>query len=101
MEYMRQVPTKIENPDDIKQIGNLLGELANTRTYLTGIYTRLRADARIAKRDKEHKQDAEDLAIRRDIVEAAVESVKDQYDACSRMLTAYKMRADELRALGG
>lgn len=82
-------------------IGNLLGELMNTRTYLTGIYTRLKAEARLAKRDKEHKETAEDLAIRRDIVEAAMENVKDQYDACSRMLTAYKMRIDEMRTLGG
>lgn len=100
MEYMRQVPTKIDTPDDLGKIANLLGELTNIRTYLTGIHTRLKADARIAKRDKDHKEEAEDMAIRRDIVEAAMENVKGQYDACSRMLTAHKMQIDEMRALG-
>lgn len=98
--YMQQVPTRIESPDDLNQIGNLLGELTNIRTYLTGIHTRLQAEARIMKRDKEHKKEAEDMAIRRDIVAAAMENVKDQYEACSRMLTAHKMQVDELRMLG-
>lgn len=100
MEYMRQVPTTIDTPDDLGKIANLLGELTNIRTYLTGIHTRLQSDARIAKRNKENKQYAEDMAIRRDIVAAAIESVKNQYDACSRMLTAHKMQVDELRMLG-
>lgn len=101
MEYMRQVPTKIDSPEDLNNIATLLGELTNIRTYLTGIHTRLRVDARIAKRDKDNKTAAEDLAIRRDVVEAAIDSVKSQYDACSRMLTAHKMQMDELRSLGG
>lgn len=100
LEYMRQVPTEISSPEDLDRIGNLLGELMNIRTYLTGIHTRLQADARIAKRDKEHKKEAEDIAIRRDIVAAAVENVKGQYDACSRMLTAHKMQIEEMRMLG-
>ena len=29
-----------------------------------------------------------------------MESVKNQYDACSRMLTARKMQIDELRMMG-
>jgi len=96
LEYMRQVPTKINSPDDLDKMGNLLGELTNAKTYLTGIYTQLQAEARITKRDKE----AEDMAIRRDAVGAVMDSVKSQYDACSRMLTAYKMQVDELRMLG-
>lgn len=100
LEYMRQVPTKINSPDDLDKMGNLLGELTNAKTYLTGIYTQLQAEARITKRDKEHKKEAEDMAIRRDAVGAVMDSVKSQYDACSRMLTAYKMQVDELRMLG-
>lgn len=100
LEYMRQVPTSIDSPEDLSNIANLLGELTNLRTYLTGIHTRLRTEARISKRNKENKVYAEDMAIRRDIVEAAIDSVKAQYDACSRMLTAYKMQIDELRMLG-
>ena len=96
LEYMRQVPTKINSPDDLDKMGNLLGELTNAKTYLTGIYTQLQAEARITKREKE----AEDMAIRRDAVGAVMDSVKSQYDACSRMLTAYKMQVDELRMLG-
>lgn len=100
MEYMRQVPTSIDSPEDLNNIAVLLGELTNLRTYLTGIHTRLRAEARMIKRDKTRKEEAEDMAIRRDIVEAAIDSVKAQYDACSRMLTAHKMQTDELRMLG-
>lgn len=99
LEYMRQVPTRIESPEDLQSIGQLLGELANARTYLTGIYSQLQTEARIAKRDKEHKLEAEDMAIRRDAVGAVMDSVKAQYDACSRMLTAHKMQIDELRML--
>ena len=99
LEYMRQVPTRIESPEDLNSIGILLGELANARTYLSGIYSQLQAEARIAKRDKEHKREAEDMAIRRDAVETVMDSVKAQYDACSRMLTAHKMQIDELRML--
>ena len=32
LEYMRQVPTRIDSPDDLNNIGNLLGELANAKT---------------------------------------------------------------------
>lgn len=99
LEYMRQVPTRIESPDDLQNIGCLLGELANARTYLSGIYSQLQAEARIAKRDKGHKLEAEDMAIRRDAVGTVMDSVKAQYDACSRMLTAHKMQIDELRML--
>lgn len=99
-EYLHQVPTNIDTPDDLDKIGNLLGELTNARTYLTGIHTMLQAEARIAKRNKSNKLAAEDLAIKRDIVAAAMESVKNQYDACSRMLSAHKMQVDELRMLG-
>lgn len=100
LEYLNQVPTKIESPDDLNKIGNLLGELTNAKTFLTGVYSQLQAEARIAKRDKEHKQEAEDMAIRRDAVGTVMDSVKNQYDACSRMLTAHKMQVDELRMLG-
>lgn len=99
LEYMRQVSTRMESPEDLNSIGILLGELANARTYLSGIYSQLQAEARIAKRDKEHKREAEDMAIRRDAVETVMDSVKAQYDACSRMLTAHKMQIDELRML--
>lgn len=100
LEYMHQVPTRINSPDDLDKIGNLLGELTNAKTFLTGVYSQLQAEARIIKRDREHKQEAEDMAIRRDAVGAVIDSVKNQYDACSRMLTAHKMQVDELRMLG-
>ena len=100
LEYMRQVPTRIDSPDDLNNIGNLLGELANAKAYLAGIYSQLQAEARVMKKDKEHKIEAEDMAIRRDAVGTVMESVKNQYDACSRMLTARKMQIDELRMMG-
>lgn len=100
LEYMRQVPTKIDSPDDLNKIGNLLGELANAKAYLAGIYSQLQAEARIIKRNKERKSEAEDMAIRRDAVGTVMESVKNQYDACSRMLTARKMQIDEMRMMG-
>lgn len=99
LEYMRQVPTRIESPNDLQSIGCLLGELANARTYLSGVYSQLQTEARIAKRDKAHKEEAEDMAMRRDAVGTVMDAVKSQYDACSRMLTAHKMQVEELRML--
>lgn len=99
-EYMKQIPSSIDSPDDLNMIGNLLSELTNHRTYLTGIHAMLQIETKILKRDKDRKTEAEDMMMRRDIIKTAIDSLSSQYDACSRMLTARKMQMDELRMLG-
>ena len=40
------------------------------------------------------------MAMRRDVVELILDSVKGQYDAISRMVTVRKNKIDEMRMLG-
>lgn len=100
-EYLSPIPSELSSPEDMQIAGNLLGTLANKRTFLSGLFCLLKMKARIEKnKGKDNRKNAEDMAIRRDIVETVLDSVKGQYDAVSRMMTAHKMEIDELKALG-
>lgn len=96
--YMNSIPSSIRSEEDLEKMGDLLGRLVNERTYLTGLLMQLRTEARRMKKAKD--PGAEDMAMRRDIVDYALDSVKSQYDAVSRMLTVHKMQVEELRSLG-
>ena len=99
--YSSLIPENIDSSNDIEMMGNLLGKLANEKTFLYSCLCYLKTRARTEKnKGKENKQVAEEMAMRRDAVDIMLEAVKGQYDAVSRMLTARKMKTDELYMLG-
>ena len=99
--YCITLPEEIETPEDLTEAGRLLGYLANNKTFLFSLLTYLKVRARAEKnRGKENKRTAEEMAMRRDVVELILDSVKGQYDAISRMVTVRKNKIDEMRMLG-
>jgi len=99
--YSVTIPEQINNADDLKEAGKLLGRLANIKTFLYSLLSYLKVAARQEKaKGRDFRDEAERLAMDRDAVELMLDAVKGQYDAVSRMLTAHKMELDELKMLG-
>ena len=97
----RKIPEQLDNNDDLKTSGELLGQLANEKTFLFSLLAMLKIRARQEKsKGKENREAAENMAMRRDVAELVLDMVKGQYDAVSRMCTVYRMRIDELRMSG-
>ena len=80
-----EVPTDISTPEAMQEAGRMLGSLTNSYSYLMGVLSLLKASAREAR--KTDKELYESLVGKRDAVAAAVDMVKQEYSAVSRMIT--------------
>ena len=91
--YCIQIPTEINSPEAMQNAGNLLGHLTNSYSYLMAVLALLKASTRDAKKktgkgcSEQDKALYEDLVGKRDAVADAVEMVKQEYNAVSRMIT--------------
>ena len=98
--YTISIPEGVHSPDDLVVVNVLLGKLANEKTFLYSLSCYLKMKTRVEKaKGKDHKTGYELYMARREMIDTVLESVKSQYDAVSRMLTAYKEHAEELKIL--
>lgn len=76
-----------ENTNEFLQFKGLLGTLANTYAFLTGLLATAKVAVRIAKREKKEKDYIDDCIDRRDIIDLHLKTITMQYNAFSRMIT--------------
>ena len=75
--YSVTIPEQINNTDDLKEAGVLLGRLANIKTFLYSLLSYLKVAARQEKaKGRDARDEAERLAMNRDAVELITMSVK-------------------------
>lgn len=100
-EFCVDIPTNVESYDEMAKAGNLLGELTNSYSYMVALLMMLKAGTRSLKRNKEKKDEYEDMVGKRDAVSDTADMIKQQYNAISRMITVKKEMNDELKMTGG
>ena len=85
-EFDTEIPAEIKSIDDMSDASDLLLHLTSNYSYLITLLSYSKLCVREAKRsgNKEYHEDAID---RRDIIQAYVDIVKQQYTAVSRAVT--------------
>ena len=78
---------------------HLLGELANTFAFLSGVHVAAKIAVRDAKRKNLSKDEVDACIDRRDTIDEFLGIVKMQYNAFSRMITVQKNADEEMRML--
>ncbi len=93
------VPLDLETIEDMTFAGNLMGKLTNMYSYLSQQLNYLKIATKMVKgKDKNmHEQ----MMIRRDVVDAFVDVVKQQYNYVSRLITVKQMKNFELKMTDG
>lgn len=97
--YMFQIPTTLENVDDLKDAGILLGKLTNIYSYLMSMATFAKLAVRESRKRKLPKEVIDDCIDRRDVIDNYTDIIKTQYTAVSRMITVKKQIDDELKMI--
>lgn len=91
-----EIPTGIDNDDDLTKIEFLLGKLANDYVYLISLCGYARNYVRQIKRQgKDYSKEYEDMMDKRDSLESIASAVKIQYQAVSRLLTVRMAISEE------
>lgn len=95
-EYMLEIPTQIDNPDELAKAGNRLGELINIYSYLMSMTTLANLNVKEKKKNKEDKDSINKAIGIRDVLQNSSDIIKAQYTAISRMISVRKQVADEI-----
>lgn len=96
--YVKPLPFP-KSSKEFAQHNHLLGELANTYAFLSGVHAVAQIMVRDAKKQKLSKDEIDDCIDRRDTVEKFLNIIKMQYAAFSRMITVQKNADDEMRMM--
>lgn len=89
-EFELEVPlkTEISTIEDMKYAEKMIAVLTNRLSYLSSLGVYAKIAVRAAKRKgKEAKEEHEDMVDRQIAINAAEESIKQKYNAISRMIT--------------
>ena len=87
-ELTKPLPTEISSIEDLENAEKLISILTNRLAYLSSLGVFAKIAVRDAKRlGKEHKEKWEDMVDRQTAINTAEETVKQKYNAISRMIT--------------
>ena len=87
-ELTTPLPTEISSIEDMKNTEKMISTLTNRLSYLSSLGVYAKIAVRNAKRKgKDFKIEHEDMVDRQTAINAAEETVKQQYNAISRMIT--------------
>ncbi len=96
--FNKQLPI-LNSSREFAEHSYLLGELANSYSFLTSLHAVAQIMVRDAKRRGLERAYIEDCIDKRDIIENFLNAVKMNYAAFSRMIAVQKQAADEMRML--
>lgn len=96
--FIKPLPMPTSSSEFAKH-NHLLGELANTYAFLTGVHAAATIVYKDNKRKKKPKEELDEDMLRRDVLAECLNAVKMQYTAFSRMITVQKQADDEMRML--
>lgn len=82
------LPTEISTIEDMKNAEKMIATLTNRLSYLSslGVYAKI-AVRNSKRKGKDYKTEYEDMIDRQTAINAAEDTVKQQYNAISRMIT--------------
>lgn len=93
------IPERVENTEDLKASGELIGKITGYYSFLMSIYLNAKIEVRAAKRNKLPKEEIDEYIDRRDILKEYTDMLKLQYTSISRMITVKKQVDEELKML--
>lgn len=96
--YVKELPCP-KSSREFVEYNYLLGELANTFAFLSGLHVAASIMVRDMKRKNATKDDVDMCISRRDTIESYLGIIKMQYNAYSRMITVQKNADDEMRMM--
>lgn len=97
--YTVEIPVSAETPDDLKRIGNLLGTLSNSYSFVMSLLMYAKVNIRECRRQGE-KVLVDDAIDRKNVLEDFVSILKMQYSAVSRLISARQQAAEEMKMMG-
>lgn len=99
LEYLEKfncdVPTDIENPQDMHYAGNLMGKACNWYVYLSTLLDYARREVRIAK-DTKNRYTHEEAIDKRDAIDCAVKRMDKIMKVSSRLVSIRMAELQEL-----
>lgn len=96
--FNKELPV-LNSSVEFAQHNYLLGELANSFSFLTSLHAVAQIMVRDAKRRGLEKAYVDDCIDKRDVIESFLNAVKMNYTAFSRMITVQKQADDEMRMM--
>lgn len=97
-EYVKELPCPKSSSEFAKN-NHLLGDLANSYAFLSGIHAVAKIAVRDAKKKKLSADEVNDCIDRRDTIDEFLGIIKMQYNAFSRMITVQKNADDEMKMM--
>lgn len=97
--FLEDIPIAINNTEDLKKAGVLLGKLTNIYSYLVSLSMFAKLKVREAKKDKENKENIDKAIDRKEIINSYADIIKCQYNAVSRMVTVKKQIDEEMKMI--
>ena len=97
--FLEDIPIAINNVEDLKNAGVLLGKLTNIYSYLVSLSMFAKLKVREAKKDKENKENIDKAVDRKEIINSYADVIKCQYNAVSIMVTVKKQIDEEMKMI--
>lgn len=97
--YTVEIPVSADTPEDLRQIGTLLGTLSNSYSFVMSLLMYAKVNIRECRRQGE-KVLVDDAVDRKNVLEDFVSILKMQYSAVSRLISARQQAAEEMKMLG-
>lgn len=98
--YNRDVPTNIDNAQDMLYAGNIMGTACNNYTHLSTLLDYARREVRLA-RDTKNRYIHEEAIDKRDAIESAVKRAEKIMKVSSRLVTIRMAELQELNMSEG
>ncbi len=96
--FYKDLPAQIINAEDMEQAGKLLLELSAGYSYVNALLSYAKILSRNAKRTGK-KEIYEDLVDKKEVLQNAADSIKQQYNAVSRAVTIKMSNDAELKMM--
>lgn len=100
-EFSYELPEFLDNPEDLRKAGVLLGELCSAYSYLVQLASFGKLLVRELKRKKAPKDEIDNAIDKRDIINNLSEIIKLQYNTVSRMVSIKQQINYELKMSDG
>lgn len=96
--YIKPLPCP-KSSKEFAANNHLLGELANTYAFLSGVHVISKIMVREAKKKNLPKDEIDACIDRRDTIDEFISIIKMQYNAYSRMITVQRNADEEMRMM--
>lgn len=100
-EFSYELPEFLDNPEDLRKAGVLLGELCSAYSYLVQLASFGKLLVRELKRKKAPKDEIDNAIDKRDIINNLSDIIKLQYNTVSRMVSIKQQINYELKMSDG